>query len=63
MKDRTFSGFQIKKLTFTCKCVNDHPTSKDEDDAQKGEEPKDETQTSESKEETAVSKETALFPY
>ena len=22
MKDRTFSGFQIKKLTFTCKCVN-----------------------------------------
>ena len=38
---------------------SDHPTSKDEDDAQKGEEPKDETQPSESKEETAVSKETA----
>lgn len=38
---------------------SDHPTTKDEDDAQKGEEPKDETQPSESKEETAVSKETA----
>ena len=38
---------------------SDHPTSKDEDNAQKGEEPKDETQPSESKEETAVSKETA----
>ena len=38
---------------------SDHPTSKDEDDAQKGEEPKDETQASESKDETAVSKETA----
>lgn len=36
---------------------SDHPTTKD--DAQKGEEPKDETQPSESKEETAVSKETA----
>ena len=38
---------------------SDHPTTKDEDDGQKGEEPKDETQPSESKEETAVSKETA----
>ena len=38
---------------------SDHPTTKDEDDAQKGEEPKDETHPSESKEETAVSKETA----
>ena len=38
---------------------SDHPTTKDEDDAQKGEEPKDETQPSESKEEAAVSKETA----
>lgn len=38
---------------------SDHPTTKDEDDAQKGEEPKDEAQPSESKEETAVSKETA----
>ncbi|ARC21928.1 PepSY domain-containing protein [Streptococcus sp. FDAARGOS_192] len=38
---------------------SDHPTTKDEDDAQKSEEPKDETQPSESKEETAVSKETA----
>ena len=38
---------------------SDHPTTKDEDDAQKGEEPKDETQPSESKEETAVSKEIA----
>ena len=37
---------------------SDHPTTKDEDDAQKGEETKDETQPSESKEETAVSKET-----
>lgn len=38
---------------------SDHPTSKDEDDTQKSEEPKDETQPSENKEETAVSKETA----
>ena len=38
---------------------SDHPTSKDEDDTQKGDESKDETQPSESKEETAVSKETA----
>ena len=38
---------------------SDHPTSKDEDDTQKGEESKDETQPSESKDETAVSKETA----
>ena len=38
---------------------SDHPTTKDEDDAQKSEEPKDETQPSESKEEAAVSKETA----
>ena len=38
---------------------SDHPTSKDEDDTQKGEEPKDETQPSENKEETAVSKEAA----
>ena len=38
---------------------SDHPTSKDEDHAQKGEEPKDETQSSEGKDETAVSKETA----
>ena len=38
---------------------SDHPTSKDEDDTQKSEEPKDETQPSENKEETAVSKEAA----
>ena len=38
---------------------SDHPTSKDEDDTQKSEEPKDEAQPSENKEETAVSKETA----
>ena len=41
---------------------SDHPTTKDEDDAQKGEEPKDETQPGESKEETAVSKATAQTP-
>ena len=38
-------------------CIRDR--SKDVDGAQKGREPKDETQSSESKDETAVSKETA----
>ena len=44
------------EISFT---TSDHPTSKDEDDTQKSEEPKDETQPSENKEETAVSKEAA----
>jgi len=38
---------------------SDHPTSKDEDDTKKGEEPKDESQSSESKDEPPVSKEAA----
>ena len=41
------------------KYKSDHSMSKDVDGAQKGREPKDETQSSESKDETAVSKETA----
>ena len=38
---------------------SDHPTFKDEDDTKKGEEPKDESQSSESKDEPPVSKEAA----
>lgn len=38
---------------------SDHPTSKGEDDTKKGEEPKDESQSSESKDEPPVSKEAA----